>query len=94
MAALDNDTSSLTTCSAQRNQHPIAAATSELIQRRTDQHVPGGTQRVPHSDRTAVHVHYLWVDAVSLKKPQDYRGEGFVQFPHIDVLYGEAGPGK
>src|SRR5206468_2669179 len=81
---------SLPAADACRSDAPALLALPELDQERVDEPRPGGPQRVPETDRPAVHVHLVAIEAQVLLDREVLSGEGFVDLEQVDVVELEA----
>src|SRR5680860_1120464 len=83
---LDDYGVALASAGADRGDAEPAAATTELVDERTDYARAGGADRVTEGDRAAVDVDVLLIDAEHPHRVERDRGEGLVDLPDVDVL--------
>src|SRR5680860_1575987 len=83
---LDDYGVALASAGADRGDAEPAAATTELVDERTDYARAGGADRVTEGDRAAVDVDVLLIDAEHPHRVERDRGEGLVDLPDVNVL--------
>ncbi len=91
---LDDGRDALPPADAQGDERPLLIAPLELVQRGAEQHGAGCAERVPEGDRAAVDVDPGGVNLERANGLQHHRGEGFVDFPQIDVGRRKAAQGQ
>src|SRR5689334_3872159 len=86
----DNHCDSLAAANAGGSQRAFLLPTPEFIQQRNHQPRPSRPQRMAESDRSAIHVGLLTIEAQFFLDREILGCEGLVHFDQVDVIQSEA----